>query len=118
METSNSTFDALSTFAASSVFAHLKGNTKFWFHFVLGSLLLLTIYLFLPLVIKELLDGIQQENLNFLQNGLFAFAMLGLGRIVLELSRNWMFQAEAAITNAKLVSSYLEKLNKFEEFYI
>lgn len=111
-ETSNSTFDALSTSAASSVFAHLKGNTKFWFHFVLGSLLLLTIYLFLPLVIKELLDGVQQENLNFLQNGLFAFAMLGLGRIVLELSRNWMFQAEAAITNAKLVSSYLEKLSQ------
>ena len=101
-----------STSAASSVFTHLKGNTKFWIHFILGSILLLIIYLFLPLVIKELIDGLQKENFEFLQNGLFAFAMLGLGRIVLELSRNWMFQAEAAVTNAKLVSSYLEKLSQ------
>lgn len=101
-----------SSSAASSVFTHLRGNTKFWVHFILGSLLLMVIYLFLPLVIKELVDGVQKENFDFLQNGLFAFAMLGLGRIVLELSRNWMFQAEAAITNAKLVSSYLEKLSQ------
>lgn len=103
---------ATSTSAASNVFTHLKGNTKFWLHFVLGSILLSIIYLFLPLVIKELIDGLQKENFDFLQSGLFAFAMLGLGRIVLELSRNWMFQAEAAVTNAKLVSSYLEKLSQ------
>lgn len=103
---------AASTSAATNVFTHLKGNTKFWVHFVLGSILLSVIYLFIPLVIKELIDGVQKENFDFLQSGLFAFAMLGLGRIVLELSRNWMFQAEAAVTNAKLVSSYLEKLSQ------
>jgi ATP-binding cassette subfamily B protein len=111
-EDSNFPIAAASTSAASSVFTHLKGNTKFWLHFIFGSILLGVIYLLLPLVIKELIDGVQKENFEFLESGLFAFAMLGLGRIVLELSRNWMFQAEAAATNAKLVSSYLEKLSQ------
>lgn len=98
--------------ASVSILGHLKGNTKFWIHFILASIILLVIYLFLPLVIKELLDGVQEKEFDLLEKGLFAFAMLGLGKIVLELSRNWMFQQEAAVTNAKLVSSYLEKLSQ------
>ncbi len=98
--------------AAGSIFSHLRGNTKFWVHFIFGSIILLFIYLFLPLVIKELVDGLQDKAFDLLQKGLFAFAMLGLGKIVLELSRNWMFQQEAALTNAKLVSQYLEKLSQ------
>ncbi len=91
----------------------LKGNRKFWFHVIFGSIILFLIYLFLPLVIKELIDsGALLKNHNLVHTGLFAFAMLGLGRIILELSRNWMFQQEAALTNAKLVSTYLEKLTQ------
>jgi len=103
---------AAASSASTSILGHLKGNTKFWIHFILASIILLVIYLFLPLVIKELIDGVQEKEFDLLEKGLFAFAMLGLGQIVLELSRNWMFQQEAAVTNAKLVSSYLEKLSQ------
>lgn len=102
---------AVSSMASASIFSHLKGNLKFWAHFVIGSIILFLIYLFLPFVIKELIDsGALLKDVSIVYTGLFAFAMLGLGRIFLELSRNWMFQQEAAVTNAKLVSNYLERL--------
>lgn len=103
----------VSTGSASSIFTNLKGNIKFWIHLVVGSIMLFLIYLFLPFVIKELIDtGAILKDTSVVHTGLFAFAMLGLGRILLELSRNWMFQQEAAVTNARLISIYLEKLTK------
>jgi len=96
-----------------SVFGVLKGNRKFWWHLILGSVLLFVIYTFLPLVIKEMVDsGAILKDKNLLNTGILAFAVLGLGRILLELSRNWIFQQEAAVINAKLVSNFLEKLTQ------
>jgi len=96
-----------------SVFSILKGNKKFWWHLVLGSTVLFVIYTLLPLVIKEMVDsGAILKDKNLLQTGIVAFALLGLGRLLLELSRNWIFEQEAAMINAKLVSEYLEKLTQ------
>jgi len=57
-------------------------------------------------------SGAVLKDKSLLHTGILAFALLGLGRLLLELSRNWLFQQEAAIINAKLVSNYLEKLTQ------
>lgn len=96
-----------------SILSILKGNRKFWWHLILGSVVLFVIYLFLPLAIKVMVDsGALEQNQNLLHQGLLIFGILGLGKILLELSRNWIFRQEATLTNAKLVSNYLENLTK------